>query len=153
MAKIEATEKQTFEVHAPLEAVYEAFSDPQIIKENFVGLERAEISEDGVARWILKEKVDVGLRFKGDYTVKYDGNGKDRITWRGLSGNIDTDAEVLLTQLDTSVRVEYRETITPDLPIPGLMAKVFKPIVAREVRKDLTKYVDNVKRYIARHHG
>jgi uncharacterized membrane protein len=153
MAKIEATETQTFEVKAPLEAVYKAFSDLEIIKENFVGLERAEFSEGNVARWILKEKVDKGLRFKGDYTLKYDGNGKDRITWRSIAGNIDNDAEVVLTQVGSSVRVFYRETIAPDLPIPGLMARVFKPIVAREVRKDLVKYAESVKSYLARKYG
>lgn len=153
MAQIEATETQTFEVKAPLKEVYAAFSDPEIIKQNFVGLEKAEVGEAGVVRWILKEKADKGIRFKGDYTVKYEGNGEDRVTWQSLEGNVGTRAEVLLTDLGSRVKIRYSETISPDLPIPKLMAKVFKPIVAREVRKDLTAYVDNVKRYLITNFG
>ena len=148
MAKIPATETQTFEVNAPIERVYEAFVNPEIVKENFVGLESAEFVEKDEVRWHVKEKVDKGMRFKGDYTVKYEGNGKDRVWWRSTAGNIETNAEVTLTQLPNGVRVVYRETLTPDLPIPKLMAKIFKPLVAREVRKDLTRYAENVKRYL-----
>ena len=33
--------------------------------------------------------------------------------------------------------VTYQETLAPDLPIPNLMAKVFGPIVAREVSRGI----------------
>ncbi len=153
MPKIPATESQTFEVKAPMETVYATFADPEIVKENFVGLERAEMKGNGEVRWILEEKVDKGIRFRGDYTVRYEGNGKDRIRWHTLAGNIDSEAEVALTEIPSGVRVRYRETIAPDLPIPRLMAKIFRPIVAREVRKDLVKYVENVKRYLEHRTG
>lgn len=153
MPKIPATEKQTFEVDVPIAEVYDAFVNTEVVKQNFVGLEDCELREDGEARWIVKEKADKGIRFKGDYTVKYEGNGKDHVTWRTTAGNVDTNAEVRLTETSSGVRVEYEETVAPDLPIPRLMAKVFKPIVAKEVRKDLKAYIDNVRRYLSTRSG
>ncbi len=148
MARIEATQTALFEVPASLEEAYSAFAEPEIVKSSIIGLDRYEILDNGDARWILKEKAEKGLRFRGDYTVRYGGNGADKVNWYTVAGNIDTRGEVVLTRLSSGVRIDYRETLAPDLPIPRLMAKVFKPIVAREVRKDIDAYIENVKRYL-----
>jgi hypothetical protein len=39
-------------------------------------------------------------------------------------------------------KVHYKETIATDLPINRLMAKVFSPIVSREIRKGVGEFLD-----------
>ncbi len=146
MAYIDAAEEQTFVVTANMEDVYRTFADPEVIQRHIHDLESWSLDAQGNAHWIIKEKSEKGVRFKGDYTVRYQGNGTDHVTWNTVTGNIKTKGEARLTRLDVGVRVDYREEMAPDLPIPRLLATVFKPIVAREVRKGILDYLDSIKR-------
>ena len=120
MAYIDAAEEQTFVVTANMEDVYRTFADPEVIQRHIHDLES----------WSLDAQ----------------GNGTDHVTWNTVTGNIKTKGEARLTRLDVGVRVDYREEMAPDLPIPRLLATVFKPIVAREVRKGILDYLDSIKR-------
>ncbi len=146
MTKIAATEERTLTVRAPLQDVYQFFSDPGLLKEVTADVERFERLEGNKARWILIEKVEKGVRYLADYTVQYNPEGGNRVTWRTIEGNLETDGEVVLRSIDgSSTEIRYRETVAPDLPISNLTAKLFKPIVAREVRKDIGKFLDRVE--------
>jgi uncharacterized membrane protein len=153
MAKIAATEERTLIVSASLEEVYGFFSSPALLREETPEVERFELLGPGKARWVLTEKAEKGIRFQADYTVEYKGVGGDRVTWRTVtgrgegSGNLDVMGEVLLRRLgDRRTEIRYRETLTPDLPITPILAALFKPIVAREVRADIGRFLDRVAR-------
>ncbi|QRN98868.1 hypothetical protein JRI60_07510 [Archangium violaceum] len=154
MTKIVATEERTLRVRSPLKDVYQFFNDPGLIKEETADVERFELLEGNRAHWILTEKVEKGIRYLADYTVEYHGNGTDHVTWRTIDGNLDTQGEVILRQLDApNTEIRFREMLAPDLPITNLMAKLFKPIVAREVRKDIGKFLDRVEHRFGRAEG
>jgi len=145
MAKIDATEERTLLLKAPLAEVYRFFADPALLKEETADVERFEPLGEGKAHWVLTEKVEKGVRYQADYMIEYRGNGSDRVTWRTIEGNLDTEGEVLLRAIgESTTEVRFRERLAPDLPITALMAKIFKPIVAREVRKDIGKFLDRV---------
>jgi uncharacterized membrane protein len=145
MAKIAATEERTLIVSASVEEVYGFFSSPALLREETPEVERFELLGPGRARWVLVEKAEKGIRFQADYTVEYQGQGGDRVTWRTLSGNLDTAGEVLLRRLDDRrTEIRYRETLAPDLPITPILAALFKPIVAREVRRDIGRFLDRI---------
>ncbi|HZN92573.1 MAG TPA: hypothetical protein VFB81_07700 [Myxococcales bacterium] len=151
MPKIAATEERTLRVRAPLKDVYQFFRDPGLLKEETADVERFERLEGDRAHWLLVEKVEKGLRYQASYTVEYHGNGSDHVTWRTTEGNLDSEGEVFLRQVDaSSTEIKYRETVAPDLPITNLTAKIFKPIVAREVRKDIGKFLDRVEQRFGR---
>ena len=151
MTKIAATEERTLKVKSPLKDVYQFFNDPGLLKEETADVERFERLEGNRARWVLTEKVEKGIRYMADYTVEYHGNGSDQVTWHTIEGNLDTQGEVFLRRVDESnTEIRYREVLAPDLPITSLMAKLFKPIVAREVRKDIGKFLDRVERRFGR---
>jgi uncharacterized membrane protein len=151
MTKIAATEERTMMVRAPLAEDYQCFSDPALLREETADVDRFERLGVNKARWILTEKVEKGLRYQADYTVEYLCNGADRVAWRTVEGNLDTDGEVVLRAVsDGTTEIRYREMVAPDLPITSLMAKLFKPIVAREVRKDIGKFIDRVERRFGR---
>lgn len=164
MAKIAATEERTLIVSASVDEVYGFFTNPALLREETPEVERFELLGPGTARWVLAEKAEKGIRFQADYTVEYSGDGGDRVTWRTVgaigqgeqggqggqgpgSGNLDVTGEVRLRRLDDRrTEIRYRETLTPDLPITPILAALFRPIVAREVRADIGRFLDRVAR-------
>lgn len=146
MAWIDGTERRTYDIRAPIERVYAFLTRPALLVAAFADLERHELLDERTARWQLKEKKDKGIKFRPDYTVRYGGNGTDRVEWGPVTGNMrSTGRAVLRAKGPELTEVDYEETIESDLPIPGLMAKVFKPIVAREIRKGVQGFLDRVK--------
>lgn len=155
MAKIAATEERTLIVSAPIEEVYGFFSSPALLREETPEVEHFELLGPGKARWVLVEKAEKGIRFQADYTVEYTAQGGDCVTWRTVTAtvqgegrsNLDTIGEVLLRRRgDGCTEIRYRETLAPDLPITPILATLFRPIVAREVRADIGRFLDRVAR-------
>ncbi|MCC7542496.1 MAG: hypothetical protein IT379_40140 [Deltaproteobacteria bacterium] len=146
MAWIEGTERRTYDIHAPIEKVYAFLSTPELLKAAFLELERHEILDATTARWILKEKNEKGVKFRPDYTVRYGGNGTDRVEWSPVAGNMKARGTARLRPKgpDTT-EVQYEETIASDIPINSLIAKVFQGIVAREIKKGVQGFLDRVK--------
>jgi uncharacterized membrane protein len=151
MAKIEATETATFTVPSPIEQVRDFFFFPDKLRAAMTELERFELDGTHKVRWILKEKKEKGITFLGDYTVVYSSTSPELVTWQSVAGNIDVKGEVRLRKLtETSTEVSYRETLAPDLPIPKLMAAVFKPIVAHNVKQSIGRFIEQIKRQLNR---
>jgi uncharacterized membrane protein len=146
MTKIAAVEERTLRVTSPLKDVYKFFIDPELIKEETADVHGFERVDGSTARFVLVEKVEKGIRYQADYTVEYKGNGSDEITWRTIRGNLEATGTVRMQKVTESItEIQYRESVAPDLPITQLMAMLFKPIVAREVRKDIGKFLDRVE--------
>lgn len=148
MAWIEGTEEQTFIVKTDYDAVEGYFSNPAEFKRCLSELESAEQIEPMVWRWGLKEKSEKGITFKPDYTVAYRA-GDGFLEWHTLEGNMRSEGVARYTKI-TGDRTEvyYRETIATDLPIPRLLAKVFSPIVSREIRKGVGAYLDGSRAWL-----
>lgn len=145
MVKIPATEERTLLVLAPAAEVRAFFCDPALLREVTADVESFERIGAQRARWILTEKVEKGVRFRADYTVEYESKGPDSVAWRSVEGNMDIDGEVKLQEIDAGrTEIHYRETVAPDLPITKLTAMLFKPIVARELRQDIGKFLERV---------
>jgi uncharacterized membrane protein len=146
MPPISATEECTFCVKAPIQQVYSFFAEPEQLCELFAGVEAHTLLGEGRVRWVLEEMADKGLRFKADYTVMYDGNGVDHIHWQALEGNMGNVGDVWLnTTVDGGTEIHYCETVAPDLQITPIMARLIKPLVARELRANLRNFLDRVK--------
>lgn len=146
MAWIEATERRTYDIAAPIEKVYAFLSTPELLRAAFLELERYEMVDEHTARWFLKEKNEKGVKFKPDYTVRYGGNGKDRVEWSPVTGNMKaTGTAVLRAKGADTTEVVYEETIASDIPINRLVAKVFQPIVAREIKRGVQGFLDRIK--------
>ena len=145
MAWIEGREERTFIVNAPYDEVVAYFSDPNRFMDANTDVEQIEPLGDGVFKFSLKEKAEKGVRFKGVYDVKYTRQG-DEVSWETVSGNTRTQGSTTFRDLGQGkVEVTYKETLSPDLPIPALMAKVFQPIVSREVARGIGTFLDKSK--------
>ena len=149
MTWIEAGHKRTFEVDAPLDEVADFFSDPSQIRHCMQELETGEKVDEQTWRWILKEIGAKGITFQGDYTVRYVRDG-DEVTWKSEGeGTMRTEGTAEFEEIDEGrTRVDYEETLASDLPIPKLARRVFRPIVAREVRKGVEEFIDGIIDYL-----
>ena len=149
MTWIEGEHQRTFEVEASLDEVAEFLSDPSQVRHCMVDLEDAKRIDDDTWRWIREEVGAKGVTFQGDYTVRYLRDG-DVVTWESVGeGTIRTEGRAELASVnEETTRVDYREKLASDLPIPRLAKKVFRPIVAREIRNGVDEFVDEVIAYI-----
>jgi uncharacterized membrane protein len=149
MAWIEGSEEQTFVVNAPYEKVANFFGDPGEFQCCIIGLESAERMDPLIWHWVLNEKTEKGVSYQADYTVAYNKQGDGVIEWQTIKGNLRTEGISRCTKLDEDrTEVYYRETIASDLPIPRLLAKVFSPIVAREIRQGVTGFLANSREWL-----
>jgi hypothetical protein len=56
------------------------------------------------------------------------------------------EGDVWLTlTAEGGTEIRYREVVEPDLPITPIMARLMKPIVARELRAELRNFLDRVR--------
>jgi uncharacterized membrane protein len=146
MARISATLQRTFTVTASIKEVYEFFANPALLKDIMDGVESVDIQEDGTVHWLLEEKVEKGIRFQADYIVRYGCNGTDRVTWEFVEGNMGNSGDVKLITTESGTQIDYTETVEPDLPITAILAKLMKPIVAKELRSDVGGYLERVEK-------
>lgn len=147
MAWIEATHKRTIEVKAPLDEAADFMADPSRLKKCMISMEEFEVVDEKTYRWLLKEVGAKNITFRGDYTVHYERDG-DVVTWESLEGkgNMRTSGKATYKALgENHTEIVYEETLASDLPIPKLAAKVFRPIVAREVAKGIDELIDAIE--------
>jgi uncharacterized membrane protein len=150
MTKVAAVEQRTLRVAASPERVYAFFSQPEQIAKAMDGVERFEFLPQGGVRWVLAEKVDKGIRFQADYVVAYERDGAGRVRWRSLAGNMDNAGDVSIEPAaDGGSMIHYWESVEPDLPISALMARLIQPLVARELRNDIGRFLDRVQEHLA----
>ncbi len=148
MAWVEGVVERTFVVNAPLEKVSSFFCDPAEFQAAFGSMEKSEEIEEGVWHWTLEKKSEKGITFQGIYKVKYTRDG-DSVRWETLEGNVRSNGSTQCRSLGGDrTEVVYNETMQTDLPIPRLAAKVFKPIVCREVRAGIGDFLDRAKSLI-----
>ncbi len=146
MAWVEGELDTTITIDAPYDEVLSFFQHPEEFKAAFGEMEKGEEVDGGVWEWVLEEKSEKGITFQGHYKVAYTETD-DGMTWESLDeGNMRSKGSSEVRDVgDGTTEVHYVERMRTDLPIPKLMAKVFRPIVSREVTKGLSNFLDNAK--------
>lgn len=146
MAWLEGTEEREFVVDAPKEDVAAFFADPDEFGDCLEDMESIESVGDSTWAFTLEEIAAKGVSFQGYHETEYRRDG-DVVEWETVGDdNMRTEGKARLEAVDEGrTRVDFEETIGAKLPIPGLMASVFEPIVAREIRKGVGTFLDNAK--------
>ncbi len=149
MPKFEGTEQRTFTVKADLAKVAEVMSDPMVFSRFVLDLETIEPTEDGAYHWRLKEISEKGIHFKGDYKVTYTRDGDKSVSWETIGeGNMSSTGRALFKAVAAGTEVNYTETITTEMDVNRLLAKVIKPIVNRQIARGVGDYLDRVKAHL-----
>jgi uncharacterized membrane protein len=148
MVRIAATEERVLMVDASPAKVYDFFSRPELLGQVMAAVEHCERLPANQVRWVLKEKVDKGIRFKADYVVSYEGDGSGHLRWRSVEGNMRNDGDVWLKPLaGGGTEIRYCESVEPELPITPLLARLITPLVARELRGEINGFLERVREY------
>lgn len=147
MPRFAGTESRVFTIRAPFDKVVGTMTEPDKFRAYFLDLVRFEKVNDTTWRWVLEEKNEKGVRFQGDYTVKYSWDGKRELTWETVNpGNMTSVGRAtFVKEGETATRVDYTETIECDMDVNRILAVVIKPIVNREIAKGVGGYLDAVK--------
>ena len=150
MTWIKGRERRQIEIHAPMTEVYAFFVSPARRSEAFDDIQERRPIDEGCERWIMAPRTALKVTVQPDYTTRYTGNGTDTVTWEpAAEGTTRTRGVVRLQPAGDGVtRVDYDETIESNLPIPRIMVRVFKPIVAHEIKKGVRDFLDNAKRVL-----
>lgn len=150
MARISATEQQVLSVKASAERAYAFFSQPEQMCRAIDGVVECQALPGGKVRWVLAEKCEQGVRFQPDYVVAFDGDGARHVRWSFVEGNMCDEGEVWIDPLPSGgSQIRYRQTIEPDLPITPLLARLLKPLVVRELRSDLSRFLQRAQEQLS----
>jgi uncharacterized membrane protein len=153
VVRIAATEERVLTVHASPATVYDFFSRPELLGQVMASVERCERLPGNAVRWVLKEKVDKGIRFQADYIVAYEGDGSGHLGWRSVEGNMRNDGDVWLKPLEGGgTEIRYCESVEPELPITPLLARLITPLVARELRGEINGFLERLRDFFASNH-
>jgi uncharacterized membrane protein len=146
MTFIAATEEQMLTVTAAPDQVYAFFAQPRNLCDALGSVERCDVLPDGRVHWVLAEKVDQGIRFQGDYVVTWAGDGAEHVGWRFVEGNMRNEGDVWLRATPAGgTEIRYREVVEPDLPVTPLMARLIRPLVVRELRREIARFLEHVR--------
>ena len=143
MAKIAVTEERVFQVAADLERAYAFFSQPKLFQAAMEGVLSCHELGNGQVHWLLVEQIDQGVRFQPNYVVSFTCDGMQNVQWTFVGGNMRNEGEVRISpRVGGGSDIQYRETVEPDLPITPLLAKLVKPLVTRELRGGLLRFIE-----------
>ena len=82
--------------------------------------------------------------------MAYDGDGAEHVSWRSVEGNMRNDGDVWIKSLPGGgSEIRYRESVEPELPITPLMARLIKPLVARELRREIIQFLERVRDHLS----
>ncbi len=145
MATFDSSLEQVFPVKASPERVAAHFADLSAIAAATTQAVSTALDEEArTVHFVLGEQQHGPYTFQPDYTVRYVLEG-DTLTWDTLSGNTDhRGVATFAPRADGGTDIQYRTTLSFDLPIPRLLAGPIKGIVARIAQPSLRKYVVNM---------
>lgn len=128
-------------VAAPLQKVWEALNDPEVLRASIPGCQTLEKEADDRFSAVVEVKVGpIGARFKGavtltdlnppnGYTLILEGNG-------GIAGSVKGSARVNLSEQDGGTLVSY----VVDAQVGGRMAQLGGPIIDATARQLAGKF-------------
>ena len=146
MVKVAVTEECVFQVNVEARRAYEFFSKPQLFRQAMDGVLRCEELEADQVHWLLEAQADQGIRFQPDYSVNYVCDGSQSVRWEPRGGNLRNEGQIRIVPRDTGgCEIHYCETVEPDLPISPLLMKLVKPLIIRELRRGLRRFVERAQ--------
>jgi len=153
MPTFASSDKRTVTIHATPERVVEALTVPARIEESLADqLESAVVVDEHTVRWIRKPVEEKGVRFHGDYTVRYSYDGRGTITWETIgAANMRSRGEARVADAGGGdTRLEYSESIECDMEVNRFLAAVLRPIVEHKIKAGVGQYLAKVKAKLER---
>ena len=134
-------------IDASPEEIMEVIGDFDAYPQWAKGVTRAEVVKEGTDGWA--EQVFFALDvspIKDEYTLAYDWDGYDEVTWTLVEGNMlkaVDGAYVLRDQGDGSTEVTYRLALDVSIPLIGMLKRKGEKILIDTALKGLKKRVES----------
>lgn len=146
-------DKRVITINVPMERVAAALSSPEQIRGFLADdLERGEVVDASTLHIVRKPVEEKGVKFRGDYQVRYSHDGNGTITWKTITtGNMRSTGTAKVTALDANrSQLEYDEAIECDMEVNRILGAVLRPIIERKVKGGIATYLDKVKTALER---
>lgn len=142
MAWLEGTHQETRTLPVDAQTAAAHFADPtQIIAAT---KHVAESTVDGSTIHFVLEEEDHGVaKFKADYRCTYTRDGLT-VRWAPAGGNLEQSGTATFTPTEKGCSMQYQESLKIDIPVPGMMTAMLKPLVGPLVAKEIKAYLDRI---------
>jgi carbon monoxide dehydrogenase subunit G len=150
MAKFPTEVEKSITVNLPLQAVYAYLWDVVGSSGCIPGLEHCKATADDTYRFRFQERSTGPFSMKLQYTARYEGNGKNRISFESINATGDNGDCKGVLRLQASgaaaTRITLKQMIAPDTPVPRLLQGLVRSFVESEAADGVKQYLANVKR-------
>ena len=150
MAKFPTTVEKSVTIKAPIGKVYAYLWDAVASSSCIAGVERCKKVGSDTYCFVFATKSVGPVSMNVRYTVKYEGNGKDMITFKtfGAKGdNTDVEGTARLKASGASTRVVLEQMTAPDTPVPRLVQGMLRSFVESEAEGTIQGFLANVKKH------
>ncbi len=147
MPTFASSDKRVVTIHATPEQIAEALTVPERIRAAMGDeIESGEKVDAQTVHWVRKPVEEKGVKFRADYVVHYEFDGRDKVTWKTVgTGNMRSNGEARLSPTADGTRVEYSESIECDMEVNRILGAVLRPIVERKIKSGVGDYLARVK--------
>lgn len=150
MAKFPTEVERSVTVKVPLQKAYGYLWDVVGSSTCIPGLNKCKCVAEDTYHFHYEERSTGPISMVVQYTARYEGNGKDRITFEGTGAqNDNTDVSGLIRLQASgpdSTRIILRQTLAPDTPVPRLLQGLIRSFVESAAADAVKEYLANVKR-------
>jgi carbon monoxide dehydrogenase subunit G len=150
MAKFPTEVERSVTVKVPLDKAYGYLWDVVGSSACIPGLNKCKRVGNDTYHFLYQERSTGPVSMVVRYTARYEGNGKDRITFEGTGAGDDNTDVTGLIRLQQSgpetTRITLRQTLAPDTPVPRLLQGLIRGFVDTEAAEAVKQYLANIKR-------
>jgi carbon monoxide dehydrogenase subunit G len=150
MAKFPTEVERSVTVKAPEARVYEFLWDVVGSSSCIPGIASCTRVGGDTYRFVYEERSTGPVSLVVQYTSRYQGNGKDRISFEGSGAegdNTDVKGEIRLEASGAdATRIVLHQMLAPDTPVPRLLQGLLRSTVESEAATGVEQYLANVKR-------
>ncbi|HXC52544.1 MAG TPA: SRPBCC family protein [Candidatus Limnocylindrales bacterium] len=153
MAKFPTEIEESVTVPAPVDEVYAFLWDVVGSSICIPGIDRCESVGPETYRFIYKERSTGPVSMIVRYTARYRGNGKDEITFEGISAgddNTDVRGQLRLAGEGANTRITLKQRLAPDTPVPWLLQSLIRSFVEAETAGAARDYLANLRKSLTK---
>lgn len=149
MAKFPTTVEESVTVGAPMEQVYAFLWDVVGSSSCIPDIEHCRSVGADTYEFLYKPHSTGPVSMVVRYTARYEGNGTDRIRFRGTGAagdNTDVDGLLTLKNKGPGTVLTLKQMLAPDTPVPRLLQSLIRSFVEAETSKATRAFLMNVRR-------
>jgi carbon monoxide dehydrogenase subunit G len=149
VSKFPTEVEKSITIKVPLARAYEFMWDVVGSSICIPGLKSCKQVGDDTYRFTYEERSTGPVSLVVQYTARYEGNGKDRITFAGTEAKGDNTEVKGLIRLQAAgegaTKLTLKQMLAPDTPVPRLLQGLIRSFVEGEAADAVKQYLAGVK--------